>query len=188
MKGRPWLIATLVGVLLIGGAVVFNGLVSLDEQASEAWHNIEAQLRRRADLIPNLVNTVQGYAAHESAIFEELAAARAARAQAATVAEKAAVDAQITAALGRLMAVVGSTPELKADVNFRQLQDALEGTENRISVARERYNEAVAWYNGSLCQFPGVLLAQSFGFTPREYFSLSPDADGVPQVDFGGGS
>src|SRR5262249_32810382 len=147
-----------------------------DEQANKAQGNIEAQLQRRADLIPNLVQTVKGYAQHEEAIFAELAQARAGVLGAVNShdpEQMAKADAGLNSALGRLIAISESNPQIKADQNFRQLQDDLNGTENRIATARTDYNDAVNQYNAYIRQFPQALTAKFTGAKPRKYFEVS---------------
>jgi LemA protein len=176
-------------VLLMGGCAVvgsYNSFVSLNESVNGAWAQVENVLQRRADLIPNLVETVKGYASHEREVFENVAAARARLAGAATPAEAAAANAGLTSALGRLLAIAEAYPELKANQNFQHLQDELAGTENRIATERMRYNDVVRDFNQRLKRFPGNLIARAFGFAEREYFEAAEGAAQVPRVDFGG--
>jgi LemA protein len=147
---------------------------------------VENQLQRRADLIPNLVATVEGYAVHEEGIFKELANARSRMMGAGGPAEKAAADQQFTSALSRLLVVVENYPNLKADVNFRQLQDELAGTENRLAVARMDYNNAVQAFNTRIKRFPTMLWVRMLGFEPYEYFEAQEGAQQVPTVKFKG--
>ncbi len=166
----------------------YNTIQTYDEQVNAAGSQIKVQLQRRADLIPNLVETVKGYARHEESIFTEVANARARLAgavQSGNLREMADANAGLTAPLGRLLAIAESYPQLKANENFRALQDQLEGTENRIAVARQDYNEAVNRYNAYIRRFPQVLTAKIIGKGPREYFELTtPGADTVPRVKF----
>ena len=176
-------------VLLIGGWLVstHNGLVALDEETSKAWADVDAQLQRRNELIPNLVSTVKGYASHEESLFSGIAEARSKLAGAQTLNEKAEADAALTSGLSRLLAIAENYPELKANENFIRLQDELAGTENRIAVARTRYNAAVNRYNTSIRQIPGSFFAGSLGLTAREYFEPPKGHDAVaeaPKVEF----
>ena len=186
------LIAAVAAIVLAGVAaasfviVVRNGLIAKDEIVKESWAQIDTQLQRRTDLIPNLVNTVKGYAQHEKTIFEEVARARSALLTASGPATKAEASGELTNALGRLLAIAENYPNLKADANFIRLQDELAGTENRIAVARTRYNDAVKDLNASLRKFPGSLFASSIGFGKAEYFQPSEKAKtgAPPEVKF----
>ncbi|WP_434577586.1 LemA family protein [Thermoanaerobacterium thermosaccharolyticum] len=166
---------------LFGG---YNSLVSQQENVNSKWSQIDNQLQRRADLIPNLVETVKGYAAHEQAVFDSVNKAREKLLSANTVQEKANANDELGTALGRLLAISENYPTLKADQNFRQLSDELAGTENRIAVARMDYNNAVQQYNTSIRQFPNVIIARMFGFTEKQYFKAQASASEVPKVDF----
>jgi LemA protein len=150
------------------------------------YAQIENQLQRRLDLIPNLVNTVKGYANHEKEIMTDIAESRSKLAGANTPQDQAIANDQLTGALNRLLVVVEKYPDLKADANFRQLMDELSGTENRIAVAREDYNEEVNSYNKLRRAFPGNLIAGMFNFEKKEYFKANPNAKDAPTVDFGG--
>jgi LemA protein len=165
----------------------YNTIQRYDEQAAQAKQQIDVQLQRRADLVPNLVATVKGYAAHEEQIFTEVARARAGLLSANATGDperQAAANAQLTGVLGRLFAVVENYPQLKADQTFIRLQDELAGTENRIAVARQDYNAAVNSYNAYIRQFPQVITARVTGAKPREYFNAPGEAEAVPTVDF----
>lgn len=162
----------------------YNGLVSMNENVTGKWAQVENQLQRRNDLIPNLVNTVKGYAAHETEVFKQVSDARAKLGGAKTVAETSAANNEMNTALSRLLMVAESYPELKANTNFTQLQDELAGTENRIAVARKDYNDAVQSYNAKIKSLPASLYAGAFGFTPRDYFKADEAAQKVPQVKF----
>ncbi len=181
-----WLIVILVVValLLLGLVVLYNRFVQLRNRVDNAWAQIEVQLKRRWDLIPNLVETVRGYAEHERGTFEAVTEARANAQRASGPAETAAAEGILGAALGRLFAVAEAYPELQADENFRQLQDELAGTENRIAVSRQVYNDTVLTYNNAIQTFPGVLLAGPFGFLKREFFETDETQREAPQVDF----
>lgn len=175
------IIAVLV-LLVIWGISGYNGLVVKSELVQTAWSQIDNQLQRRNDLIPNLVETVKRYAAHESEVFTQVSEARSKLAGAATVADIAQADAEVTSALSRLLAIVENYPELKANENFIQLQDELAGTENRIAVARRDYNEAARSYNTSIRRFPTNIIAGMFGFERAQYFEASEDARQAPDV------
>src|ERR671921_397827 len=169
-----WVIVFLAVVLIVVIALValYNRLVRLRNRVDNAWAQIEVQLKRRWDLIPNLVETVKGYAAHERETFEAVTQARA-RAQAAgTVQDQAQAENILGQALGRLFAVAEDYPELQADENFRQLQDELAQTENRIAVSRQVYNDTVLTYNTAIQTVPGLLLAGPFGFSRKEFFEV----------------
>ena len=179
-----WL-APLAGAFLVGCG--YNTIQSKDELAAGAKQQIEVQLQRRSDLIGNLVNTVKRYAEHEAAVFTSVAEARSRVANAVRSgdpAQMAEADAQLTGALGRLIAVAENYPQLKADQLFLRLQDQLEGTENRIAVARTDYNEAARDYNGYIRQFPQNLTAKVTGAKARPYFEAAASAGEAPRVDF----
>ena len=175
-----------VVALAIGGWCVarYNGLVTLNEDIDKGWSQVQNVLQRRSDLIPNLVETVKGYAAHEKEVFERVADARARLAGAANPAEAAAANAGLTSALSRLLAIAEAYPDLKANENFIRLQDELAGTENRIANERRTYNELVRNYNVSLKRFPVNLFAGGFGFKERDYFEASSGAQEPPKVKF----
>lgn len=189
MKNKGCLagIAVVVGVIVIIAAMLalgYNNLVKLEAQVDTAFSDVQVQLQRRSDLIPNLVNTVKGYASHETEVFTAVADARAKLAGAATVEEASAADAELSSALGRLLAISESYPELKSNENFLSLQDELAGTENRIGVARKDYNEAVQSYNVKIRTFPTSILANIFGFEKKPLFEADEGAQSVPQVNF----
>jgi LemA protein len=173
---------------MLAGACGYNSIQSMDERAAAAQKQISVQLQRRADLVPNLVNTVKGFAAQEAEVFETVAKARAGLAGAVSggnVTEMANANQQLTGALGRLLAISESYPALKSDQNFLRLQDELTGTENRIAVSRTDYNGAVQAYNEYIRKFPQVMTAKVIGSKPREYFDVTnPGAREVPKVDF----
>jgi len=185
-----WVVVLLVIVLLLVLAAValYNRLVRLRNRVDNAWAQIEVQLKRRWDLIPNLVETVKGYAQHERGTFEAVTEARANAQRAQGPAETAAAEGILGAALGRLFAVAEAYPELQADENFRQLQDELAGTENRIAVSRQVYNDSVLTYNNAIQTFPGVVLAGPFGFAKREFFETDETQREAPRVDFSPGA
>jgi LemA protein len=182
-----WLIVVLVvlGLLVISLITLYNRLVRLRNRVDNAWAQIEVQLKRRWDLIPNLVETVKGYAAHERETFQAVTEARAAAQQARTPQESSQAEGILGQALGRLFAVAEAYPELQADENFRQLQTELGETENRIAVSRQVYNDTVLTYNNAIQTFPGLVLAGPFGFAQREFFELEEDAEReAPRVSF----
>jgi LemA protein len=182
---RLWLA---VPLFLASTGCGYNRIQQLDEQANGAQGQIEVQLQRRADLIPNLVNTVKGYAQHESDVFTQVAQARAGvlgAVQSHDPEQMANANAQMTTALGRLIAVAEAYPQLKADQQFTRLMDELSGTENRIAVARGDYNAAAQEYNTYIRQFPQALTAKVTGAKPRNYFTVTnPGAREAPTVDF----
>jgi len=181
-----WVIVLLIVIALIVVALIalYNRFVRYRNRVDNAWAQIEVQLKRRWDLIPNLVETVKGYAAHERGTFEAVTQARANAQQAQGPAATAAAEGILGQALGRLFAVAEAYPELQADENFRQLQDELAGTENRIAVSRQVYNDTVLTYNNAIQTFPGVMLAGPFGFVKREFFETDDTQREAPQVDF----
>ncbi len=184
-KLKGWVIGlVIIAVLALLCAGTYNSLVSYDEKTKESYSQIQNQLQRRLDLIPNLVNTVKGYASHEKEIMESLANARANLAGAKTINEQAAANQELSNALSRLLVVVENYPTLKADENFKQLMDELAGTENRIAVARKDYNGVVKEYNVKVKRFPTVIFARLFGFNEKPYFEASPEAQKAPEVKF----
>ena len=180
------LVVLLALVVVVGGWGIrkYNVLVKDNEAINGLWAQVENQLQRRNDLIPNLVSTVKGYAAHEEKVFADIANARAKLGGAGTVDEKAAAATELQGALSRLLVVVENYPTLKADVHFTALMDELTGTETRLTVERMRFNEAVRVFDTEIKQFPMSLFARITGFEERAYFELAPGAAGVPQVDF----
>lgn len=193
MKKTTMLILAIVAVVVIWAISGYNGLVSLDEKVSSQWANVETTYQRRADLIPNLVNTVKGYAAHEQ---ETLAAVTEARANATSISvdpstataedmeRYMAAQQEVGSALGRLIAISESYPDLKANQNFLELQSQLEGTENRISTERKRYNEIVKEFNVKSRRFPTNLLAGIFGFDLKSMFEAQEGSEVAPVVEF----
>lgn len=187
MKKKGIIIAIIVGLVVVLGIALIsanNNLVSMEAEVDAAFANVDTYLQRRADLIPNLVNTVKGYAAHEQAAIDSVTEARANLAGASTVEEKAAADSALTAALNNLLVIVENYPDLKASANFTQLADELAGTENRIATARRDYNDAVQTYNTAIRKFPNSLIASLFGFAQKDYFQASDGAQNVPNVEF----
>lgn len=187
MNKKGIIIAIVIGLIVVLGIALVsanNNLVSMEAKVDAALADIDTYLQRRADLVPNLVSTVKGYAAHEQEAIDSVTQARAALAGASSVEEKAAADSALTTALNNLLVVVENYPDLKASENFVQLADELAGTENRIATARRDYNAAVQSYNTAIRKFPGSLVAGLFGFAQREYFQAADGAQNVPQVEF----
>ncbi|MEG2086926.1 MAG: LemA family protein [Angelakisella sp.] len=183
------ILLVVVAILVVLGIVVvgqYNGLVSGEEAVLNSFANIDVQLQRRNDLIPNLVTTVKGYAAHEQGIIDSVTNARAKMMGAGSIDEKIAADNELSGALSRLIAISESYPDLKANENFLSLQDELAGTENRISVSRKDYNDTVMGFNRKLRTFPTNLLAGMFGFEKYNAFTAAPEAAAPPVVSFGG--
>jgi LemA protein len=189
-KGKMILIGVLVGVLLLALSLygffrgTYNQFVSLDEGVKSSWAQVENQLQRRFDLIPNLVETVKGYAKQEKDVLVEVTNARAKVGGANTVPDKINANNQLSGALSRLLVVVEKYPDLKSNQNFIRLQDELAGTENRIAVERKRYNDAVKVYNVAIRSFPSNLLAGMFGFNKAAFFEAPAAAKAAPQVKF----
>jgi len=184
MKKSTIIILAIIGlaiVLFIGG---YNGLVSKSEAVTTSLANLDVTLQRRADLIPNLVNTVKGYTTHETEIIDKITSARAKLTSANSIDEKSTANSELTSSLNALMLVVENYPDLKASQNFIQLSDELAGTENRIATARKDYNEAVESYNLAVKRFPNNLLAGLFGFEKAEYFTADESIKEVPTVEF----
>jgi LemA protein len=163
----------------------YNKMVTMKENIEAAWAQVENQLQRRNDLIPNLVEVTKGYATHEREIFERIADARARLIAGGPRSEKIEAATQLEGALSRLLAIAERYPDLKANAQFARLSDELAGTENRIAVERMRYNDTVRVYNAYIRSFPTMVYAGSLGFTPEKYFEVPPEAAKVPQVDFG---
>lgn len=195
MKKNKGLIITVVVIALVAiwGISSYNGLVSMDENVSNQWANVETQYQRRSDLIPNLVNTVKGYAKHESETLESVMAARSQATQVkidpsnCTPQQLAAyqkAQGDVTTALGKLLAITENYPDLKANQNFLELQSQLEGTENRINVARKDFNDTAKKYNTSLRRFPRNIIASMFGFEKHNYFEAEAGAEKAPKVEF----
>ena len=190
---KKWIWIGVVAVVAIFFYATYNGFVNREEGLKSAWSNVETQYQRRADLIPNLVNTVKGYAAHETQTLNEVTEARA-RATSINLsaddltperlAQFQRAQAEVRSALGRLIAVSESYPDLKANQNFLEVQAQLEGTENRIAVARKDFNAAAQQYNVSVRRFPANLVARMFGFGQKPYFESAEGAAAAPQVTF----
>ena len=185
-KGTIILIAVIAVIAIIAFSCVgtYNSLVAQRENVDTQYSAIETQLQRRIDLIPNIVNTVKGYAAHESEVFGTVSDARARLAGASTKEEAAEADSELTSAVSRLLMIAENYPDLKADTQFTALTDELAGTENRIAVARKDYNDAAKTYNTQIKTFPKVIIANLFGFEKAEYFEAAEGAKSAPQVNF----
>ena len=179
-----WIVLGIVVVLVLVAVWSYNRLVRLRVRVDNGWSQIDVQLRRRYDLIPNLVQTVQGYAAHEKGVFESITAARTQAMGAQGVGEQAHAEDQVTAGLGRLIAVAEAYPDLKANQNFLALQEELTGTESKIAYARQFYNDQVMQLNTAIQSFPSSLLAGAFGFEAREFFNIEEPERGPVQVGF----
>jgi LemA protein len=191
-KGKAWVwilvvaaVLVVIGLVLIISAVgIYNRLVGLDESVNASWAQVENQLQRRYDLIPNYVETVKGFAKQEREVFIRVTEARAKVGGAGSVGEKIEANNELSAALSRLLVVVENYPQLKSDQNFIRLQDELAGTENRIATERRRYNEAVRIYNQSIRRFPTNVIAGLFGFQRAEFFEAPESASTPPEVNF----
>ena len=186
-KPMIWIVGVVVLLLILGGMYVGmrNQMVRKNEAVKSSWSEVDVQLQRRADLIPNLVATVKGYAQHEETVFDNVANARAALLNAQTPAGRIAANNRLDGALGRLLAIVENYPQLKANENFLELQDELAGTENRIAVARRRYNLTLQDYNSYIGLFPNNIVAGWSGFQRNNaYFQAAPGAQQVPRVNF----
>ena len=186
---KPWhiilIVVAVLAVALVGYTVKsYNGLVTLKQEVTQKESDIQTTLQRRADLIPNLANTVKGYASHEESIMKEVSDARAALVGANNTGDQLAANEQMTSALNRLLAIAENYPDLKANTNFIQLQDELSGTENRITQARRAYNDAVKTYNTKIQRFPTSLIAGIFNFEAFDYFQANEGAQEVPSVNF----
>ena len=193
-KNLGWIIPVGIIVILVIWAIGgYNGMVQMDEQVQNSWANVETQYQRRADLIPNLVSTVKGYAKHEQQTLEDVVKARRGATQVKVDAENLTPEklaafqkaqSGVSSALGRLLAVAENYPDLKANQNFLELQSQLEGTENRITVARKDFNDAAKSYNQSIRQFPTNILAGMFGFGKKSYFEAEAGSEKAPKVEF----
>ena len=193
MKKSSIILIVIAVIAVIWGISAYNGLVTMDENVNTEWANVETQYQRRADLIPNLVNTVKGYAAHESETLESVIAARSKATQITIdpanltpekLAEYQEAQGAVTSALGKLLAISESYPDLKANQNFLELQAQLEGTENRINEARRKFNNVAKEYNTAIRRFPKSILAGMFGFDKRAYFEAAEGAQNAPVVEF----
>ena len=178
-----WIVLGVAAVLVLSFVVGYNRFVRLRNEVSTGWSNIDVTLKRRADLIPNLVEAVKGYAAHERGVFDSVTEARASLMRASSPGAAAQANEALTAALGRLFAVAEAYPDLKASQNFLRLQDELTDTEDKIAAARRYYNATVMRYNTKIQSFPGVLYAGALGFAAREFFTADEGDQAVPQLD-----
>ena len=187
LKKFGWLLGLIVIIVVLALMFIpsYNRFVDKEESVDQAYAQVENQLQRRLDLIPNLVNTVKGYANQEQEVIQSISEARANLAGANTPVDQANADAELTGALNRLLVVVENYPDLKSNENFQQLMDELAGTENRLAVARKDYNDQVAEFNRSVKRFPGKLVAGVFNFDEKEYFKADEGAEKTPTVDFG---
>lgn len=193
-KNKGWIIAgVMILALVLWGVSGYNSLVGMDEEVNGKWANVETQYQRRSDLLPNLVSTVKGYAAHEKSTLEAVMAARSQATQVkidpsnCTPQQLAAyqkAQGDVTTALGKLLAISENYPQLKANENFLELQSQLEGTENRINVARKDFNDAAKKFNMSIRRFPKSIIASMCGFEKRSYFEAEAGADKAPKVEF----
>ena len=193
MKTTLIIIIAVVAVIVIWAVSMYNGLVTMDESVNSQWANVETQYQRRADLIPNLVNTVKGYASHEKETLEGVVEARSKATQMQVnandltpekLAEYQKAQGAVTSALGKLLAITENYPDLKANQNFLELQAQLEGTENRINVARTNFNNAAQAYNTAIRRFPKSLFASMFGFDKHAYFEAAEGTETAPTVSF----
>ena len=193
MKKSTIIIIAAIAIIAIWAISGYNGLVKMDESVSTAWSNVENQYQRRSDLIPNLVNTVKGYAAHEKETFQAVTEARSKATQMTINADELTPEkmleyqkaqGEVGAALSRLLAITEAYPDLKANENFKELQAQLEGTENRISVERKNFNEVARSYNTAVRTFPKTIIASMFGFDKRPYFEAEEGANKAPEVLF----
>lgn len=179
-----WIVLTVLVVLVVIGISLFNRITVLENRIKNAWAQVDVQLKRRNDLIPNLLETVKGYAAHEREVFTKVAEARQRSIQAGNVPEQAAAENQLNSALGRLFAVAEAYPELKADENFAQLQSELSETEDKIAYARQFYNDSVLQFNNAIQTVPGTFIAGPMGKTPHEPLEIPEGERAVPKVSF----
>ena len=193
MKKSIIIIIAVVAVIVLWAVSMYNGLVTMDESVNSQWANVETQYQRRADLIPNLVNTVKGYASHEKETLEGVVEARSKATQMQVnandltpekLAEYQKAQGAVTSALGKLLAITENYPDLKANQNFLELQAQLEGTENRINVARTNFNNAAQAYNTAIRRFPKSLFASMFGFDKHAYFEAAEGTETAPTVSF----
>ncbi len=179
-----WIILITVGAIALWAILVYNGLITLKNRTDEAWADINVQLKRRYDLIPNLMETVKGYASHESGTFQKVTEARTAAMQATSVADKAVAEGALSQTLKSLFAVTEAYPELKANTNFLQFQEELSDTENKVQASRRFYNGNVRDFNIKLQLFPTNLIGGVLGFTKRDFFEIAENETAVPQVKF----
>ncbi|MFU0825426.1 LemA family protein [Clostridium sp.] len=184
-KTRNLLITLSILLLLIIPFISgYNKMIGLEQGVATSQANIDTELKRRSDLIPNIVNTVKGYAAQESKVIGDVVDARAKLGGAQAIEDRANADAELSSALSRLLVVVEQYPELKSNENFRDLSVTLEQTENRVKIARQDYNKAISQYNTAIRRFPNNIVAEIFGFDQKEYYNAPEGAEEVPEVDF----
>ena len=181
-----WIVVVLLALLLLGAVLIYNRLVALRARVNNGWSQIDVQLRRRYDLIPNLVKTVQGYASHEREVFENVTEARSRAIDANAVPDQADAENQITRGLRQLMAVAENYPDLKANQSFLALQEELTGTESKIAFARQFYNDQVMLLNTLIGSFPSNVIAKTFGFQTREFFDIEDPVRAPSEVEFPG--
>ncbi len=179
-----WIVIAVVAIIAVWLIAIFNGLIKLRNQTEEAWSDIDVQLKRRYDLIPNLINTVKGYAKHEQEVLENVTKARSMAMQAGTVEEHAKAENMLSGALKSLFAVSENYPDLKASNNFMQLQDELSDTENKIQAARRFYNNNVRLFNTKQQTFPANLVAGMLGFKAKDFFEMEESQREAPEVKF----
>jgi LemA protein len=187
MSTTAWIVIGVIVLIVLGAIAVYNGLVALRQRTNQAFADIDVQLKQRHDLIPNLVETVKGYAAHERGTLEAVVQARNAAIAAPGVDQKVAAENMLTGALRQLFALSESYPDLKANQNFQQLQEQLSDIENKLAASRRFYNNAVQEYNTGIQRFPAVMFAASFGFNPREFFDVGDQRaqlEQAPSVKF----
>jgi len=181
------MIEIILGIIVIAAIVlvlIYNNLITLKTRVENAWSQIDVQLKKRYDLVPNLVETVKGYAKHEKEIFENVTKARAAALSATNLKEKAKAEGELTSALKTLFAVAENYPTLRASENFKLLQEQLEGIESKIAYARQFYNDSVLEYNTKIAQIPDVFIAKLMGFGPKEFFKIEEQEKAAPKVSF----
>ena len=187
MSTTGWIVLGVIVVIVLWVIMIYNGLVTMRQRVSQAFADIDVQLKQRHDLIPNLVETVKGYAAHERGTLDDVVKARNAAISAQGTGQVSAAENQLSGALGKLIALSEAYPDLKANANFQQLQAELSDIENKIAAARRFFNNSVTEYNTGIQQFPAALFAAMFGFTPRTFFDLGDDrktVEAAPQVKF----
>jgi LemA protein len=184
VPGWAWVLVAIVAVVLVAGILIYNRLVALRTRVDNGWAQIDVQLRRRYDLIPNLVKTVQGYATHERELFQSVTEARSRAMDASAVPEQAQAETQITRGIRQLLAVAEAYPELKANEGFLSLQEELTGTESKIAYARQFYNDQVMKLNTLIGSFPSGVVASMFGFDEREFFDIEDAVRGPATVEF----
>jgi len=178
-----WIVAGIIVIVAVGTVYMYNRLVALRARVNNGWSQIDVQLKRRHDLIPNLVETVKGYAAHEKDLFENIAVVRTQAMGASGVRDQAKAESQLSTGLRQLLAVAENYPDLKASANFLSLQEELSGTESKIAYARQFYNDQVMKLNTAIGSFPSSLIARAFHFTPREFFNIEDPIRGPVPVD-----